>query len=139
MKEQMRTEFEAWAKDYSSDFDFTTTPSGTYIDHITYGAWVGYGAGLAALSAVPEKELTNKALESLGNSPEGFHASRMQHIKREDFYLSSAELSSNPLQLPSHKAVQERKKWKKKLATLRGTATKIGLAARYMSSIAMVK
>ena len=41
--------------------------------------------------------------------------------------------------LAAHKALQERKKWKKKLATLRGTATKIGLAARYMSSIAMVK
>jgi len=41
--------------------------------------------------------------------------------------------------LAAHHAVQERKKWKKKLATLRGTATKIGLAARYMSSIAMVK
>lgn len=31
--------------------------------------------------------------------------------------------------LAAHHAVQERKKWKKKLATLRGTATKIGLAA----------
>jgi hypothetical protein len=57
MKEQMREAFEAWAKDYSGDFDFTTTPSGTYIDHITYGAWIGYRAGLAALSAVPESHI----------------------------------------------------------------------------------
>lgn len=34
-----------------------------------------------------------------------------------------------PCCVAAHHAVQDRKKWKKKLATLRGTATKIGLAA----------
>lgn len=38
-------------------------------------------------------------------------------------------LHSCPCCVAAHHAVQDRKKWKKKLATLRGTATKIGLAA----------
>jgi hypothetical protein len=63
MKEQMRAEFEAWAKDYSGDFDFTTTPGGAYIDQITYGAWIGYRAGLAALSAVPANNPWQQAID----------------------------------------------------------------------------
>lgn len=38
-------------------------------------------------------------------------------------------LENCPYCTNAHNAVQERKKWKKKLASLRGTATKIGLAA----------
>jgi hypothetical protein len=67
---QMRKAFEAWAKDYSDEFDFTTTPSGTYIDHVTYGAWIGYRAGLAALSAVPNHvEDALKMVQSQAQQP----------------------------------------------------------------------
>jgi hypothetical protein len=51
----------------------------------------------------------------------------------ETVYRSSEEvvefLQDCPNCLAAHHAVQDRKKWKKKLATLRGMATKIGMNA----------
>lgn len=41
---------------------------------------------------------------------------------------SAQFLKDCPYCLAAHRAVQDRKKWKKRLATLRGAATKIGLA-----------
>lgn len=51
----------------------------------------------------------------------------------DTYYRTSEEvievLQLCPCCVAAHHAVQDRKKWKKKLATLRGTATKIGIAA----------
>ena len=47
-REAMQKAFEAWASDYSGEFDFSTTPHGTYIDHPTYCAFIGFRAALAS-------------------------------------------------------------------------------------------
>lgn len=51
-----REAFEAWAKDYSDEFDFTTTPNGTYVDHSTYCAFIGFMATLASQAQQPKNE-----------------------------------------------------------------------------------
>lgn len=48
------------------------------------------------------------------------------HYRTNDESITFLEICS--FCLTAHHAVQDRKKWKKKLATLRGTATKIGMS-----------
>jgi len=141
----MREAFETWAEKELLPLD--KRDSEHYRYNLTNRAWAGWKA---ALSAVPAQECvtckeheqlgcptaktgiyaqkpTNKALESLGNSPEGFHASqaqqqitkdaiqhgtgiglvvggKLQHVKREDFHLSPDEIASQAQQEPAKAA-----------------------------------
>ncbi len=86
-------------------------------------------------------ELCRKQNQAEGNydfDPHLFHAYKPIVIEddwgdADTHYRTNDELirflDVCPHCLAAHHAVQDRKKWKKKLATLRGTATKIGLAA----------
>jgi hypothetical protein len=85
------------------------------------------GEGLAACLNENEDEY---------NHPYETHLSQAYAVFKDEYgthYCDEEEkeaiLKLCPHCLAAHNAVQERKKWKKKLATLRGTATKIGLAA----------